>query len=86
MDVAQMVIIGIMIILIIISYFKIAYSLDREKFKTGLLFLALLTFVSCIAVTILIMVLETKNELEEKVKNKCPEYEEIHNVYKLKTK
>lgn len=82
MGIAQWIIIIVMGVVCIYSYFKIAYALDSEKFLLGILGLFLITLISLMSL-FLITVVVHRNEVLEK-QNKCPEYVPIENVYILK--
>lgn len=79
----EIIILIIFAIIISISYFKISHSLSKEKFSSGFLWVCATTFVSAISIFICLILLDRNNELEERVKSKCPEYIEIK-AYKLK--
>ena len=83
MNTPQIVIFIILGIMIGICYFKIAFSIDERKIK-GLVYLFVYTLIiGILFMKALLSTLEV-NDLEKQVKNKCPEYEKIENVYKLK--
>lgn len=84
MTTGQIVILLIVGAIISISYFKIAYSIDENKYRKGFLYLFLMMM--AIAILSLITVTETieNNDLKKQLKGKCPEYELIEKVYKLK--
>ena len=84
MNTAQIIIFIILGLLISFAYFKIAYTIDNTKYKTG--YSALFLMMLCITMLLIIAMVTTMemNELRTQVKNKCPEYEKIENVYKLK--
>lgn len=67
-----------------IGYFRVAYSIDKEKTKKGLLGLFILTFLAYLCLVILAIQIDEIHELREQLKNKCPEYEKLENVYRLK--
>jgi hypothetical protein len=77
------IILTVMIILFVIGYFKIAFSLDIKK-RSKILWLVLMTFMFGFSILLNFLFINTNDELTEKVKNKCPEYEKVENVYKLK--
>lgn len=79
------IILTIMIILFIIGYFKSCYKIDEEK-QSGILWIFLMTFLFSISILLNFVLIEQNNKLIEKTKNKCPEYEEIHEVYIIKKK
>jgi RsiW-degrading membrane proteinase PrsW (M82 family) len=72
----------IMIILFVIGYFKIGLSINKEK-PSKILWLFLMTFIFGILVVQNLALIDNNDELREKVKNKCPEYEKVE-LYKLK--
>lgn len=81
MNTGQIITITILCILALIGYFGIAFS-KRESIR--ILFLFLLTFVTSMFIfTTIIQTLEVI-ELEKQLKQKCPQYEKVDNVYKLK--
>jgi hypothetical protein len=72
-------------ILTIIFYFKIAYSLDKNK--QGVFTILSLAGLMCISITFLILTYslsENNRDLEKQLDSKCPQYEKIDNVYILK--
>jgi hypothetical protein len=84
MTIIQMVILLIIGLLMTICYFKVAYSIDIKKAKKGLLGLFILTFLAYLSLVALAIEISEIHELREQLKNKCPEYEKIENVYRLK--
>ena len=84
MGIAQWIIIIVMGVVCIYSYFKIAYALNREKFLSGMLGLMLMTAISLISLFLIATVMERNGMLEEQNKKGCPEYVPIENVYILK--
>jgi len=81
MNTAQIITITILCILALIGYFGIALS---KKESSRVLYLFLLTFVTSMFIfTTIIQTLEVI-ELEKQLKQKCPQYEKVDNVYKLK--
>jgi hypothetical protein len=77
------IILTVMIILFVIGYFNIAFSLDIKK-RSKIFWLFLMTFIFGFSILLNFLFINTNDELTEKVKNKCPEYEKMENVYKLK--
>jgi len=71
-------------ILIFISYFMISFSINKDKWQKGFGGLMIMTFVSAFSLFICFILIKQNDELNNKVKNKCPEYEQVKNVYKLK--
>lgn len=76
-------ILAIFAVLLIIAYFKIAYSLDDKKFKSNILWVFVMMAISVFTLFICIILIKQNNILEEQVKNKCPEYKHI-DAYILK--
>jgi NADH:ubiquinone oxidoreductase subunit 3 (subunit A) len=71
--------------LTIIFYFKIAYSLDKNKQGVSvILSLAGLIFIALIFLVLTYSLSEMNRDLEKELKSKCPQYEKIDNVYILK--
>ena len=83
MNTAQIIIFIILGIIMIGSYFKLAYTIDTNK-PIGYVYLFIYTLTTAIFFMIAILATQQVNELRTQVKNKCPEYEKIENVYKLK--
>ena len=81
MTTAQTITIIILIILAIVSYFGTGLS---KKEVNRFLFLCLLTLTTGLFILIILIQAKELNELKEKTKNKCPEYEKVENVYKIK--
>jgi hypothetical protein len=75
----------ILAIIMIIAYFKLAYSLEEKKFAIGMVWLFAMMFVSAMGLFICYTLIDMNDKLEKQVKSKCPEYEKI-DAYILKTK
>ena len=73
----------ILIILAIVCFFKTGLCIDENK-PYAILYLAGLVFMCGISIVCNFILIRQNNELTEKVKGKCPEYEQINNVYILK--
>ncbi len=72
-------------LLVIIFYFKIGYSLDKNK--QGAFTMLSLAGLIFIALTFLVLTYSLSNmnrDLEKQLDSKCPQYEKIDNVYILK--
>ncbi len=80
----QWIVIGVLSALVVICYFKLAYSIDNKKFNSGILSLFGLTFITAMSIMLLVTTIEENNELQKQIKAKCPQYEKIENVYILK--
>ena len=76
----------VMAIIVILCYFGIGYSLEKEKMGRGMLSLFILTLISGILLFVCFILKDQNDILDKKVKNKYPEYEEVHGLYKLKNK
>ncbi len=76
----------VMAIIVILCYFGIGYSLEKEKMGKGMLSLFVLTLVSSTLLFVCFILKDQNDILNKKVKNKCPEYEEVHKLYRLKKK
>jgi hypothetical protein len=74
---------GIMVILFIVCFFKASLCIKNEK-QYGVLILGVMFFLFGISILLNFALISQNDELTEKVKNKCPEYEEVPNVYILK--
>jgi hypothetical protein len=83
MTTSQTIIVIIIGLLMIIGYFKVAFNISSEKQNSGLFGLCLLTVMAFVCLTLFAIQTSEYNELREKLKNKCPEYEKI-DTYKLK--
>ena len=81
MTTPQIIILSILGILAIIGFSGNLFT-KKEEFRIGYSFLLLFT-TSLFALVALTMTTE-REDLLKQVKNKCPEYEKIENVYKLK--
>lgn len=81
MTTIQITIICVLVILAIISYFGLNFS-KTENAKTGWAFLLMFLFLICTFLLAIITI--DNNELKNRIKSKCPEYEKVKNVYKLK--
>lgn len=71
--------------LTIIFYFKIAYSLDKNK--QGIFTVLSLVGLMFISLTFLVLTYslsQINSEVEKKLESRCPQYEKIDNVYILK--
>lgn len=83
MSTAQIIIFLILAILIVFCYFKIANNLVKD-IEDGFLYLLLSEFLVFSLYLIAIVATNEVNELKTQIKSKCPEYEKVENVYKLK--
>lgn len=81
---AQIITLIILGILTIIAYFRAAYKIDYKNHPTGLLYVLLLTAIALLSLMIVCFQTQSINELNKQVQGKCPEYEKIENVYKIK--
>lgn len=80
MTTTQIIMLGILAIIMIISYFGTALIKTDTK---RMIFIVIWAFAS--GFTLLIAILQTENTNElKKLNGKCPEYERIDNLYKLK--
>jgi hypothetical protein len=75
----------IMAVVAIVCYFKVGNRIDNTK-PTGLAYTALLLLIFGFSLMLNFTLIAQNDKLEEKVKNKCPEYEKVENVYILKKK
>jgi len=74
----------IMGVIVCICYFGIAFSIEEKKLTKGILSLFVMIFIALISLFINFVIINQNNELEKKLKGKCPEYKKIENVYQLK--
>lgn len=85
METGQIIVLIVLTTLVFIVYFGAACKIDYErKGISGLLYICLLTFIALLTLLLFGITLDIKADLEKKLKSKCPEYERIDNVYKLK--
>jgi hypothetical protein len=84
MNTAQIITITIMCILAIVSYYKIGFNIYFRNNNKGVLWLALLTLICLFSLFVVGDLIFQKTKLEKQVKEKCPQYEKVDNVYKLK--
>ena len=82
MTIPQIVIFAIIFIGMVFFYVKIAYTIDEGYKGFGYMF-ALSVLISMLAFIAITTTIEM-NESHKALKGKCPEYELIDNVYKLK--
>lgn len=82
MTTQQILLFSILGVLILFSIFVNALS---KKQSTKMFSLFLLIYALSLLLTIAIIQTLRVNELKKQINNKCPEYEKIENVYKLKT-
>jgi len=75
----------IMGVVALVCYFKVGYKIDKTK-PMGLVYTALLLLICGFSLMLNFNLISKNDKLEEKVKNKCPEYEKVENVYILKKK
>jgi len=82
MTIPQIVIFAIILIGMVFFYVKIAYTIDEDSKGFGYMFaLSVLIFMlAFIAITTTIEM----NESHKALKGKCPEYELIDSVYRIK--
>lgn len=71
---------GIMCILFVVCYFKAGWN---GKVVTTL-YLGAMALIFGISMLLNFTLINQNDKLRKKVENKCPEYEEVHNVYRLK--
>jgi hypothetical protein len=77
------IVLGIMSVLAIVCFFKGGMCISDKK-PMGILYLAALVFTCGISIVCNFTLIKQNDALEKKTNGKCPEYEEVHNVYKLK--
>jgi len=77
------IILIIMAILAILCFYKAGTCMKDEK-PYGILILGVLLFICGISLMLNFTLIGQNDTLIEKTKNKCPEYEQIENVYQLK--
>jgi hypothetical protein len=81
MNTAQIIVLTVLIIGIFIGYFNSMITKDEsKKFAWGFFQLIFTGFLFVIA----FVMTEEREEALKQLKGKCPEYEKIENVYKLK--
>lgn len=76
---------NIIILVVFISTIIISLSATfskREKIKNNLIYAQFFITIFCLIALIFATV--TMNDLSQKSKGKCPEYEKVENVYKFK--
>lgn len=72
-------------VLTLIFYFKIAYSLSKNKQGIfTVLSLVGLMFISFTFLFLTYSLFQINSEIEKKLESKCPQYQKIDNVYILK--
>ncbi len=81
MTTTQIVILIILSLMMIVGYFGIGFSKSENK---KLIFAAIWLLSSGITMLFLIL-MTTNNEKLLKERGKCPEYEKVENVYRLKS-
>lgn len=72
-----------MCILFLVCYFKLAIEVGKIKPLYLLYVAAMLSMFGTLVVTNLTLI-DQNNALEKRAKGKCPEYEQINNVYIIK--
>ena len=82
MEKAQIIIFSILMILWCIGLYKTLYSLKEETKSLNSIMLWILPQIFFIMFTFVSFIVI--NDLNKKVEGKCPEYEKLENVYKLK--
>lgn len=78
---AQIITLIVLAVIAIIAYVGVNYT-KSESGRLGYSFLSL--FIMSILFLIITVTLTENVEMSSKLKNKCPEYEKVENVYKLK--
>lgn len=73
----------IMCIFFVICYFKVGITIGNIK-PSYMLYVAAMALMFGILLVISLTLIEQNDDLTKKNKNKCPEYEQINNVYILK--
>jgi hypothetical protein len=81
MTTPQIIIIGILTVLITIGYIGTMLSKNDNQ-KTA--WCTLQIFSTAFIIIVAITMTTERNECLEQLENKCPEYEKIENVYRLK--
>ena len=74
-----------MCILFVVCYFKVGIEVGRIK-PLYILYVAAMTLMFGILVVINLTLIDQNDELQKRAKGKCPEYEQINNVYIIKKK
>ena len=75
----------IMCILFIVCYFKVGNEVGRIK-PFYILYVAVMAFMFGVLLVISLTLIDQNDALEKRANGKCPEYEQINNVYILKKK
>ena len=73
----------VMCILFVVCYFKVGIGVGKIK-PLYILYVAAMAFMFGIMVVVNLTLIDQNSALEKRVKGKCPEYEQINNVYVLK--
>lgn len=76
--------ITIFIILFILALYSLIKGTAPVKYEERYHWVMLLTLILSFSVISLFVVTYEMNNLREQIKNKCPEYEKLDDVYKLK--
>ena len=81
MTTPQIIILVIISIIAIIAFYGV---IIHDKYETRMIYVFLLLFSCCFLFFIAIISITGMNKYYDVAKGKCPEYERIDNVYKLK--
>jgi archaellum biogenesis protein FlaJ (TadC family) len=82
MTTTQIIIVSIPFIILIISILRLEIKNDKNSFDSFLFILSIYSI--GFLFFIIYSLTEDNNELRKQIKGKCPEYEKIENVYRLK--
>jgi UPF0716 family protein affecting phage T7 exclusion len=73
----------VMCILFVVCYFKVGNEVGKIK-PLYILYVVAMVFMFGILVVTNLTLIDQNNTLEKRAKGKCPEYEQINNVYIIK--
>lgn len=75
----------IVCILFVVCYLKNGQCIDEKK-PIGILYLGAMLFMFGLLFVISLVLIDQNDDLEKRAKGKCPEYEEVNGLYKVKSK
>lgn len=70
--------------LVIVLFYQASLCIMKEEKSRSVFYMTVLLFISGIFLMLNFTLIEQNNKLIERLKNKCPEYEKLNNVYKIK--
>jgi len=83
LEIMREIFLTVMCILFVVCYFKVGNEVGKIK-PLYILYVAAMVFMFGILVVVNLTLIDQNDALEKRAKGKCPEYEQINNVYIIK--